>query len=165
MSRAPVIAFALAALFSAFGAQAASPTQLRHVTLDYDPAVFELVADAPNRVGAAMLRARDGVAYVSLDEFPALDGVDDAILVAGLEADETVASPPYPISEGPAGWTCKFVDVSPQGMRPVSLMRCAGRNGQNAALLRVMTSATETSPEMFETLRTMIASIRFKAAD
>lgn len=166
MSRAPVIAFALAALFSAFGAQAASPTQLKYVSLEFDPAVFELVRDDTLELGAsAALVARDDVAQFSLLELHGAGDLDAVGMISELLENETVASPPYPVDQGPAGWTCRFFDFRRPGALPASMLRCAGRQGRNVAVLTVMTNAEHTSPAMFETLRTMIASIRFKAAD
>jgi hypothetical protein len=165
MSRAPVIAFALAALFSAFGAQAASPTQLRYVSLEFDPALFELVRDSKLELGAsATLVARDDVAQFSLLELHGAVEFDEVGAISELLEDETAASPPHPVEQGPAGWTCRFFDFRPPGVLPAALMRCAGRQGPNVAILTVMTNARQTSPEMLETLRTMIASLRFKAA-
>lgn len=163
MTRVPFIPWlAAAALLASGHAQAASPTSLKHVTFDFDPAVFELVNESRIELGAgAVVVAVDGVAQFSLWEFPRADGLDEADMVKEMDDEETLATPPYPLSEGPAGWACHFVDFKRAGALPASVMKCAGRQGRDVAVLTVMTNAEHTSPALYAALRTMIASIRF----
>lgn len=156
---------AAVALLASGQALAASPTSLKHVTFEFDPAVFELVDESRIDLGAgAVVVAVDGVAQFSLWEFPRADGLDEVDMIKALDAEETLATPPYPLAEGPAGWGCHFVDFKRAGALPASVMKCAGRQGRDVAVLTVMTNAERTSPELYAALRTMIASIRFTPA-
>lgn len=166
MTRIPFLPWLAAAVLLASGhAQAASPTSLKHTTFDFDPAVFELVDESRNELGAgAVVVAVDGVAQFSLWEFPRADGLDEVDMIREMDDEETLATPPYPLSEGPAGWSCHFVDFKRAGALPASVMTCAGRKGRDVAVLTVMTNAERTSPELYAAIRTMIASVRFVAA-
>ena len=163
MTRLSLLPWLAAAALSASGhVEAASPTSLKHATFDFDPAVFELVDESRNEVGAgAVVVAVDGVAQFSLWEFPRADGLDQVDMIKEMDDEETLATPPYPLSEGPAGWSCHFVDFKRAGSLPASVMKCAGRKGRDVAVLTVMTNAEATSPALYAALRTMIASVRF----
>lgn len=155
---------ALGAVSASSPVAAASPTGLKSVTLDYDPAVFTLIEDGPTPLGArAVLDPVNGLALVSVTEFHDVGAMPPRALLSDLMEDQRPAKPPFPVDKGPDGWECIFHDFN-SGDASASVMACARNSGGDLVMLRVMTTPGLTSPDLYEAIRTMIATIRFRDA-
>ena len=152
---------ALAAVSAALPVAAASPASLTRATFDYDPAVFEVLEDAPTSLGASVvLKPRDGLALFMFNEYLGVADMSPSVLLSDSIEGERPAKPPFPVDKGPDGWECAFKDLEADDAS-ASVMEC-GRNVRgDLVFMRVMTTPGLTSPELYEAIRTMVATIRF----
>ena len=143
-------------------ASLATPTSLKRTSLQYDPAVFELVEDTDDGTGGDVtLTPVDGLAIVGLREFfdvPARVTAREALEV--MPAGETPATAPFPLDEGPAGWLCghSVADLNAPGVD--SVLRCVLKDGDDLFLLSVITNEHLTPPGLLAGLRTLLATVR-----
>lgn len=144
-------------------ASAASPTQLKRITVDFDAGQLEVDQDEATPTGGAVtLFGRETLMSLMLREMgKAPPEVTVESMLKDLQNGEAPATAPLTLGNtGPAGWACR-TDIAPMRVPGVTqALKCFTLVDRQGYLLIVTTNSEGMNDKALAALKAAIASIR-----